>query len=219
MEVHQADAPDHIVLTEAGIVGGKIGVNEHGIALTLNGLVTSADGEHPFRMPYHVRFRKVLNATRLSETVGAVISTNRACSANVLLGSEVGELLNLEVLPEAMNYVYPDDGVLTHANHLEKPANAESQFEQLLPDTICRAPRLRRLLQMEIGDLSPATLGNALGDHFDHPTSICRHPNPAVPECERSITRVSAIIDIAEQRIHFTDGPPCESKYREYSLS
>lgn len=214
MDVRGEGVADHVALTEAGIVGGKIGVNEHGISLSLNGLVTSADGEHPFRVPYHVRFRDVLNATRLSEAVGAVLDSDRACSANVLLGSAAGEFVNLELLPESAAYVYPEDGVLTHANHLEAATGAESQFERLLPDTICRAPRLRRLLEREAPGVSVDDAKAALRDHFDRPTSICRHEDPDAPDLEQTVTRVSALVDPVEQTLSVTGGPPCENDFR-----
>lgn len=217
MGIAQSDAPDHVALTEAGIVGGKIGVNEHGIGMTLNGLVSSADGEQTFRLPYHVRFRDVLNATRLSEAIGALLETDRTCSANVLLGSETGQLVDLEVLPESANYLYPTDGVLTHANHI-KGSEGESQLERILPDTLVRGPRLRRLLADERDTLSMADFKNALRDHVDHPTSICRHRNPDTPTQEQSMTRVSAIVDVTEKRVSATGGPPCQTEYHEYAI-
>lgn len=212
------DVATHVAFTEAGIVGGKIGVNKHGTSLALNGLVTSADGESPFRLPYHVRFRDVLNADRLSGAVGAVIGSDRACSANVLLGSAAGEFVNLEVLPESATPISPDGGVLTHANHLEAATAADSRFERLLPDTVCRAPRLRRLLERDAGSLSVGDAKAALRDHFDRPASICRHPDPDVPVDERSVTRASAIIDPTERTLAVTDGQPCENDYRTVGL-
>ncbi|WP_433633484.1 C45 family autoproteolytic acyltransferase/hydolase [Halomicrococcus sp. NG-SE-24] len=218
MGVEQPDAPNHIALTEAGIVGGKIGVNEHGIGMVLNGLVSAMDGEQTFRTPYHVRFRNVLNATRLSKSIGALIETDRACSANVLLGNDVGELVNLEILPESANYLYPSDGVLTHANHIEG-GKGDSQLERILPDTICRGPRLRRLFTTAQSDLSMPDIEAALRDHVDNPTSICRHRDPAAPTQERSITRVSAILGLTERQISATNGPPCQASYQDYTLS
>jgi isopenicillin-N N-acyltransferase-like protein len=219
MDVRGGDVADHVAFTEAGIVGGKIGVNEHGIAMALNGLVTAADGEHPFRKPYHVRFREVLDADRLSEAVGAIVEGSRACSANVVLGAAAGEFLNLEALPESVTYVEPRDGILTHANHLEAATEATSRFEQLLPDTVCRSPRLQRLLERGAPTLTEADLKDALRDHFDEPSSICRHVDPALPDEEQTVTRVSAVIDIAEGRLDVTDGAPCEATYRSFALA
>ncbi|MFC7157842.1 C45 family autoproteolytic acyltransferase/hydrolase [Halomarina halobia] len=219
MDVRPDDKPNHVAVTEAGIVGGKIGVNEHGIGLTLNGLVTTADGEHPFRKPYHVRFREILSARRLSEAIEPVISTDRACSANLLLGSPEGEFIDIESLPESATYLSPEDGLLVHANHLLGGTRTTSRFERLLPDTLCRAPRLRRLLENRSGDLSRERIQEILRDHFNCPASICRHVDEERPALERSATRTSVIIDPTGRRLFATDGPPCKAPYVEYAVS
>lgn len=219
MRVSGDDVASHVAMTEAGIVGGKIGVNEHGIAMTLNGLVTGADGDNTFRLPYHVRFRRVLNSTRLSRAVDAVLKEDRACSANVLLGCDEGEFLNLEALPDLAAYISPDQGILTHANHLEKATDADSQFEELLPDTICRSPRLRRLLEQQSGSLSEQKLRETLQDHFDHPTSVCRHTDPEIPAAEQMVTRASAIISPTDRSLSITTGPPCENEYHTVTVT
>lgn len=165
-----------------------------------------------------MRFRDVLDASRLSEAVGAVLDVDRACSANVVLGAAAGEFVNLEVLPESAAYISPDGGILTHANHLESATGAESRFERLLPDTVCRAPRLQRLLEREVDDISVADAKAALRDHFDRPTGICRHEDPAVPEHEQTVTRASVIVDPTTRRLAVTDGPPCETDYQVVEL-
>jgi isopenicillin-N N-acyltransferase-like protein len=114
--------------------------------------------------------------------------------------------------------VEPREGMLTHANHLEAATGATSQFEQLLPDTICRAPRLRRLLEREVPTLTEMDLKDALRDHFDEPSSICRHVDPSLPDEEQTVTRVSAVIDIADGRLDVTDGAPCEAPYQSFAL-
>jgi len=49
--VYPDNGPNHLRVTEAGIVGAKMGVNEHGIGLAVNGLVTPDDGESPSGSP------------------------------------------------------------------------------------------------------------------------------------------------------------------------
>ena len=47
LRLQRRDKPSLICLTEAGIVGGKMGVNERGIGLVENGLASDADGKNP----------------------------------------------------------------------------------------------------------------------------------------------------------------------------
>src|SRR3546814_6440378 len=46
LRIRRSDRPSLICYTEAGIVGGKMGVNEHGIGLVEHGLVSGHDGRH-----------------------------------------------------------------------------------------------------------------------------------------------------------------------------
>jgi isopenicillin-N N-acyltransferase-like protein len=219
MDIRREDGPDHVAMTEAGIVGGKIGVNEAGLAMTLNGLVTEHDGENPFRKPYHVRFREVLDSERMDAAIESMIVKDRACSANVIIGHESGEMLNLELSPEKANYLYPDDeGLLIHTNHVEDTSSMDSEFEKLIPDTLCRAPRLRRLLTEDDNDISEQDIKDALQDHFGHPNSICRHPNEDDPELDRLETGGGFVMDLSERRLLGTNGPPCEHEYIEFQV-
>lgn len=219
MDVRRDDAPDHVAMTEAGIVGGKIGVNEAGLAMTLNGLVTANDGNDPFRKPYHVRLREVLDAERMDSAIESMIVDDRVCSANVIIAHESGEMINLELSPEKANYLQPDeDGLLVHANHVEDTTTMNSEFEKLIPDTLCRAPRLRRLLREGIDEVSEADIKAALRDHVGYPNSLCRHPNEDDPELDRLETGGSFIMDLTEKRLLGTNGPPCEHEYIEFQV-
>lgn len=218
MDVRRDDGPDHVAMTEAGIVGGKIGVNEEGLAMTLNGLVTEHDGENPFRKPYHVRFREVLDSERMDSAIESMIAKDRACSANVIIGHESGEMLNLELSPEKANYLEPEDGLLIHTNHVEDTSSMDSEFEKLIPDTLCRAPRLRRLLTEGKDEISEEDIREALQDHFGHPNSICRHPNEEDEELDQLETGGSFIMDLNERRLLGTNGPPCDHEYIEFQV-
>lgn len=218
MDVRREDGPDHVAVTEAGIVGGKMGVNEHGIGLVVNGLVSEGDGDQPYRTPFHVRCREVLDAERFDQAIGAVISTDRACSANFLLGHADGELIDLETAPAEANYLYPDEGVLTHANHFEG-GGVDSEFEKLVPHSLFRSPRLRRLLARERGQLDEAVLREALTDHFNRPASICRHVDESLPPQEQVQSNVSVVVDLTERRVAATNRPPCETDYDSFVVS
>ncbi|MFW5939775.1 MAG: C45 family autoproteolytic acyltransferase/hydrolase [Halolamina sp.] len=217
MELRREDAPDLLAMTEAGIVGGKIGVNEHGIGIAVNGLATPEDGENGRRKPYHVRFREVLDAERFDDALRPIVETERACSANVLLGHADGEVIDLEAAPELVNPVSPEDGILTHANHFETDA-VESLLERQGPSTLYRASRLHRLLDEVPDGVTPADVQSALQDHFGRPASICSHVDESLPEIEYGQTNASFVVDLEGRRLLGQRGPPCEGVYREYAL-
>jgi len=219
MELKREDGPDMLTMTEAGIVGGKIGLNEHGIGMLLNGLVATGDGDQPFRTPYHVRFREALSAETLHGAIQPLIETDRANSANVLLAHEEGEMIDLELAPSVESYLYPEDGLLTHANHFKERDRVDSEFERIATSTLCREPRLRRLLSNQRGELDVAGAQESLRDHFGRPASVCMHPDDSAPEAERSRTNFSVVMDLAERRLYGTDGPPCENEPQAFELA
>ncbi|WP_281193465.1 C45 family peptidase [Halorubrum sp. F4] len=225
MELRREDAPDVLAMTEAGIVGGKIGVNEHGIGIAVNGLISGDDGSEGLRKPYHVRFREVLDAERYDDALRPILETDRVCSANVLVGHADGELIDLEAAPELVNPIHPDGGVLTHSNHFETDA-VESVNERRGPSTLYRAERLRRLLAADAapdddageGGIDSESIREGLRDHFGRPSSICSHVDPSLPAIEHGQTNASLVIDLGERRILGQRGPPCEGEYHEYAL-
>lgn len=219
MDIRRDDAPNMVTMTEAGIVGGKIGVNEHGIGMLLNGLVAEGDGEQPFKKPYHVRFWEALNAKTLHGAIQPLIETDRANSANVLLAHEVGEMIDLELAPQIEHHLYPDDGLLIHANHFEERGDVNSTFERVATSSLCRAPRLRRLLSKQRGNIDVASVKESLQDHFGRPSSVCMHVDEEAPEAERSQTNGSFVMDLNERCLYGTYGPPCENEYRSFEVA
>lgn len=224
--VRRPDAPDHIVFTEAGIVGGKAGVNEHGVGLGLNGLTSPADGEEPFRKPVHVRCREVMDGRGLADAMAPIVETHRSASANFMLGAAgggeaaEGEVIDVEAAPQRFGHLHPTDGVLTHANHFVDD-QIKSLSERRGASTLYRAERLRRHLAAE-RDAGGATVENitaGLRDHFGRPASVCSHIDERLPEAEHGRTNASFVIDLDDRRLHAVRGPPCEGEYRTYGLA
>ena len=219
MEVRREDGPDFLAVTEAGMVGGKFGLNERGIGYAVNGLATPGDGENPFRKPTHVRGREILDAERFDAAIEPVIATDRPGSRNYLLGHAEGELIDLETAPEVVNYLYPEAGILAHANHFEDQTRVESRLERLSPHSLVRSARMRRLLEREAGGIDVETLKSALRDDFCHPNGICRYATGDASGGRDLHTKVSIVMDLTERRMLLTDGPPREAEYREFRLT
>lgn len=221
MDAKRPDAPDFIGMTEAGIVGAKAGVNEHGVGISVNGLISEDDGENPYRKPFHVRCREVLDAERFDEALGPVLDSDRPCSANFVVGHGDGEVIDVETAPEEFNCVYPEDGVLTHSNHFfDTDITQLGQSGEGSQSTLYRAERLRRALARDAatGDVDVDTITAGLRDHFSRPASVCSHVDESKPEVEHGRTDASIVVDLSERRLLATRGPPCESEYTEYRL-
>jgi isopenicillin-N N-acyltransferase-like protein len=210
--------PDFVGFTEAGIVGCKMGVNAAGIGLCVNGLVTNRDGANGFRKPFHVRCREILDAWTFDKALLPVVQTDRCCSTNFLIGHADGEIIDIEATPDYCSYIYPQDGLVTHANHLVSETRIASQFERIAPHSLFRANRLERLLRRSGGEIGIDTIQTLLSDHFSAPASICRHPDMTLPEPKRVISVAAAAVDLNTRTLYVTDGPPCQSLFQAVPL-
>lgn len=210
--------PDYVGFTEAGIVGCKMGVNAAGIGLCVAGLVTGRDGANGLRKPMHLRCAEILDAWRFDKALEPVVQTDRTCSTNFLIGHGDGEIIDIEATPDHCAFSYPQDGFLTHANHLETERRIASEFERIAPHSLYRAHRLKRLLMPHAGRIDVPVLNEVLADHFSAPASICRHPDPLLPEAKRVITVASIAIDLKARVLYATDGPPCASTFQAFPL-
>lgn len=210
--------PDFVGFTEAGIVGCKIGVNAAGIGLCVNGLVTARDGANGFRKPFHVRCREILDAWTFDKALLPVVQTDRCCSTNFLIGHADGEIIDIEATPDFCAYIYPEDGLVTHANHLVRETRIASQFERIAPHSLYRANRLERLLRRHGGEIGLDTIHSLLSDHFSAPASICRHADRTLPVPKRVTSVTSAAIDLNARMLYVTDGPPCQSAFQAVPL-
>lgn len=225
LRVRRADGLTVAAFTEAGIVGGKIGMNSAGLGLVINGLLSNRDDWTRMRTPFHVRTWKVLHARVLSDAVQVITGEDRACSANFLLGQANGraEVVDVEAAPHATCALAPSDGLLAHANHFVDPAALQiwQPLAEEKTSTYQRAARMRQLLDAgrRAGTLHAQGLMAILRDHEGHPDSVCRHPNPALPEEERVESVVSVLEDLTARRMYVAAGTPCRSDFTEISLA
>lgn len=210
--------PDVIGFSEAGIVGSKMGVNAAGIGLCVNGLVTPLDGSTGLRKPFHVRCREILDAWRFDQALAPVVATDRTASSNFLIGHADGEIIDIEATPTFCAYIFPENGLVVHANNLMKEIRTTSVMERIAPNTLYRGPRIDRILRKDIGRIDMARITAALQDDFSSPAAICRLPDPSLPPEKRVITVAGIVIDLADRVLHLSDGPPSQAPFVAYPL-
>ncbi len=218
LRISRSNGPNLICYTEAGIVGGKMGVNQHGIGLVENGLVSDHDGRNPYEKPFHMRCREILDAETYDLALLPITATRRVCSANFVVGHADGEVIDIETSPDAISYLFPRDGLITHSNHFMDPRHGPSQMERISTSTLYRANRLDRLLRSHTGRIDDTVIKNALADHFGYPNAICRHPDERQPEAKRTMTNAAFIFDLNARTMLVANGPPCETPWELHTL-
>jgi isopenicillin-N N-acyltransferase-like protein len=219
LQARRKAQPSFVCLTEAGIAGGKMGVNECGIGLVENGLASSHDGRNPYRKPFHVRCREVLDAETFEQASQPVTDTPRTCSANFVIGAAGGKIADLESSPDHVSCLRPEGGIVTHSNHFLSAGHGESLLEKISPNTLHRVDRMRHLLEQCRGALSFAHMRAAATDHLGAPFAICRHPDPGQPEAKRTMTVGAVLIDLEARTMHVANGPPCTNDYVAFTVA
>lgn len=215
----EPDGLETLAFTEAGIVGGKIGLNSAGLGLAINGLTATDDDWSRPSTPFHVRCYDILRARDFDAAVAVVTGEARACSTNFVIAQAPDRVVDIEAAPSRTRALGPDGGCLAHTNHFLDPAalGVVEPPNEKYPHSYHRLNRMRALLDAG-HPLSIADLQAALRDHDGHPYSICRHIDPAEPPEEHYTTVTSAIVDLHARMLLLSDGPPCENPYRQFSL-
>lgn len=205
-----------LALAEAGMMA-KTGLNSGGVGLCVNMLGTDRDGIHgaqPVGVPYHVVLRSALEEDNLTRALRAAVPAPRNASMNVLLGQAGpagGDVIDLELVPGDAGWRHPQDGVLTHGNHLECPLPMRDTIKDVGGSTLFRAARARRLLSEVAADrkVTEDDLMALLRDHQSYPSAICRHVDERDAYDDRSETVFVVIMDLDERRFGLAEGPPC----------
>lgn len=205
--------------TEAGIFGGKIGLNAAGLGLAINGLTTAADDWSRLGTPFHVRCYEILRSRDLDAATAGLAGAGRAYSANFLIAQAPDRAIDIEAAPDGACRLRPEGGWLVHTNHFLDP-DALGVVEPPIEDNPHSYRRLERLqaLLAGAGPLTVGALQGFLRDHEGWPYSICHHPDPAERPEERYATVASVVMDLHDRTLQVSDGPPCENGYQRFSL-
>lgn len=219
--LHSVD-PDgfaSLAFSEAGIFGGKIGLNSAGLGLMINGLTSHADDWSRLRRPFHTRCYEILRSRDLDAAVAVVAGEDRSCSANFMLAQAPDQVVNLETSPDRAGASRCVGGCLVHANHFVDPAalGVSERNVETNPHSHRRHARLDELLRGR-GPLGLDDVQAALRDHQGHPYSVCFHIDPAEPPEEYYESVVSVVVDLHDLALYITDGPPCSNEYVRHSL-
>jgi isopenicillin-N N-acyltransferase-like protein len=207
LQIEQPDGPRVLTLTEAGILA-KIGMNSHGLAVTLNILASRHDGEQQ-GMPVHVLLRRLLNTASFREATAEIQRVRSAASSCITVASVQGELASFELTPPGVGIVEPVEGILAHTNHCV--AAATRPYETPLPILSSSEPRYNRagqLLADGRGTLDRAALIAILRDQSEGANSICRFPDLALHPCDRTESVAAVVFDLAARTMYVAADVP-----------
>jgi len=216
----EPDGVETISFTEAGIVGGKIGLNSTGLGLAINGLNTTGDDWSRLSKPFHVRCYEILRARDIDTAAQIVTGEERACSTNYLIAQVPDRVIDIEAAPNQTRTLSPDNDFLVHTNHFLDP-DALGVVEPPREEWSSTCERLDRLHDL-LGSKRPLTVEDIQGylsDHQSYPHAVCCHEDRELPPGDRYRTVTSVVMDLNAQELCLSDGPPCQGIYQRVSLS
>ena len=216
LRVCQTDKPALSLIVEAGMVG-RDGFNEAGIAACGNMLTSSAD-RGKVGVPIPILRRRILNSRHYYEAIDLLTRSPRGASGNYVLAHRDGVAIDFETTPDAVYPVYPQRGLLTHANHFQSPvAQAQGVGNSYNGDSLYRDFRARELLEPKIGEITVDDVKSVLCDEFGSPRAICRTPHE-YPGQGSTMTIASLVFDLANEVMHVAAGQPNRSEYQPVRL-
>lgn len=220
LNIRRDDGPDVLMFAEAGAVS-RAGVNAAGIAITANYIESDRDFEKP-GIPLALLRRKALESETYAGAIGVIVSTEKLTSNNLILSHRDGVAIDFECAPAETFAIYPENGLLVHANHWTSPA-ALAKYKDVgilgTPDSLYRDLRVKDLLKPKIGRLTRADVTAALRDDFGAPFAVCRAPLKKTARGDLTATVATLVIDSAAGTIEITPLPALNRQSTTYNLA
>jgi isopenicillin-N N-acyltransferase-like protein len=216
LRIRQRGKPALCLVVEAGMVG-RDGFNEDGIVVCGNLLVSHED-KGKIGIPIPILRRRILHARHYYEAIDALVRAPRGASGNYVIAHRDGIAIDFETTPENVYMVYPERGLLTHANHFQSAvAQSTGVAKYYTGDSVYRDFRARQLLERKIGSITADDLKIVLRDQFGAPRAICRSPHE-YPGHVATMTIASLVFDPMAGTMEVAPGQPTHSTYQRVEL-
>lgn len=217
VKIKREQGPDVLTFVEAGGLG-RSGMNSAGIAITANYLRCERDYQQQ-GVPLSLIRRKALEQQHMALAMKVVATTPKSCSNNMILSTREGFAIDFECAPNESFTLYPQNGLLVHANHWESlPARCKVREEGIdaSPDSLYRAWRVSELLK---GNEKPSEeeMKNAFFDDFGTPYSVCRPPRPGFSS-DLSATVAMIVMIPADGVMDVAPLPALNRNFTRYTL-
>jgi len=217
LRIHEPDGSSCLTLTEAGMLA-KVGLNGRGFGVCLNILRSEDDGAR-LGVPVHVLLRALLRRASVQDAIAFVSRIRAGASSGILCADASGDAAALELTPSGAHVVRDPGGTLCHTNHFLAPAALPAEVAP--PPSFSSQPRLEcaRRHAAARAKLGLEELQALLRDESDEFLSICRRPDPSLPEEVRIESVASVIMELARGVLHVAPGIPSRTDYRSVALA
>src|SRR3990172_4713612 len=142
LRIRRNDGPDILTFVEAGGLA-RHGLNADGVSVTGNFLGCDRDYKTGGRPPLARVRRKLLESANLAAALRTAWSGQRACSANVMLAAAEGEGIHLEMAPDEIFWITPEEAAMRRQRGKISIAAIKQALadEYGKPDSVLRPPK------------------------------------------------------------------------------
>ena len=219
LRVLDHDGPNALHFVEAGQLA-RHGLNELGLAVSAMGLHSDRDYGR-LGVPSPILRQQMINSGSLGEALGMAYGSEPSFSHALAVSHAEGEAVILESAPGVTEWLMPEAGSLTHANHCKSDV-ARLRLRDVnlarCPDSLTRDQRVRHILASAPGKIDSARLEAALLDTAHRPGSVLRAPS-ARPGGLMSATLYTLIMEPAKQRARVALRPYEGAVFVEYTIT
>jgi isopenicillin-N N-acyltransferase-like protein len=199
-----------VTLSEGGLLC-KMGMNEHGLAVTLNLLESTADGANGSGVPIHILLRIVLSRARSTrEALALVRSLPVDASSCFTFLDSAKHLAIVEVSPAGV-FVRDDHPCDTgvHTNHFVLAPHVQLPVPSLSNSQL-RFNMATHGMEQEQEEHTPLSLRRILSTHSHNPDApcdcVCKHSETGVA------TIAVLVFDTSTRRAHICPTRPCSAR-------
>ena len=167
----------------------------------------------------HVLLRALLGRSSVQDAIAFASKFSYGSSSNVLCADRSGESASLEFAPKGLRVVRGDGATLCHTNHFLDPE--ARGWQSVLVENMASEPRLA-CAQRHAAARAQHGLEDVkrlLRDESDGLLSVCRRPDPSLPEHVRVETVASVVMELARGVMHVAADVPSRVEFQPVALA
>jgi isopenicillin-N N-acyltransferase-like protein len=151
-----------------------------------------------------------------------VATSRKSASNNMVLTHRDGFAVDFECAPDETFELWPEDGLLVHANHWRSPVARSKLREtglQSVPDSLYRDRRVEAALRRVAGRITLDDVRWALLDDWQSPWSVCMPPVAKSRSGSISATVATIMMVPALGEMQIAPLPSLGAQFTRYALT